>query len=350
MRILITVPSFELTGGVANHYMGLASYFKNDVKYCFYGRRPHIPAVFCLLPDLVHYIWLLFTKHADVVVLNPSMRKYQLIRDGVYLLLAHACGKKVVTFFHGWDYTLSAKLQKESRLFKYVYDKSLFIYVLCSGFKKELEKIGMKTPILLSTTKVADNLLHDFYINKKMNNPVQCILFLARAERSKGLHIVLQSYAKVIKQYPYLKLAVCGVGGYLKEAQEFAKANKLNNVTFFGNVSGKDKIKCFTDADLYILPTVEEGMATSILEAMAFGLPIITRPVGGTKDFFDTTRMGMLIDSFDVDDYVRAIIYFIENQSKVIDIARYNHQYAIEHFMASKVAYKIESDIQNRLK
>lgn len=51
-------------------------------------------------------------------------------------------------------------------------------------------------------------------------------------------------------------------------------------------MTGKLLSEQFESGDIYILPTYFEGMATSVLEAMAFGLPIITTPTGGVKDFF----------------------------------------------------------------
>jgi len=349
MDLLILTPSFKVTGGVASHYMGLANFFQSNITFCKYGKRPHILSLACLIPDFLYFIYLLLTKHWDAVIINPSFRRYQLIRDGLYLLVAKLFRIKVITFFHGWDLKLSKKMKLRPKLFNYVYGKSLFMFVLCSDFKKELRDIGIKVPIILTTTKVDDFLISDFDINKKTNRAIENILFLARAEKSKGLHIVLQAYAKVVKQYPELKLLVCGQGKYLDKAKRIAKSNCLKNVQFLGNVSGNKKIECFTKAGLYILPTEQEGMATSILEAMAFGLPIITRPVGGVKDFFDSANMGVIIDSFEVDEFANAIIYFIKNQSKTRSIAKYNYNYAIKHFLASKVAYSMEFEIQNRL-
>ena len=51
MKVLIITPSWKILGGVANHYKGMAPYWKENIKYLFQGKRVHIPAIFTILPD-----------------------------------------------------------------------------------------------------------------------------------------------------------------------------------------------------------------------------------------------------------------------------------------------------------
>src|SRR5699024_643846 len=102
-KILIITPDINRIGGVANHYLGLKKYWsKERVEYEYYGKRNNLPA-FILLPyDLIKFIGKLVFKKPQVVLINPSLRSYQLVRDGIYLLLAKLFRVKIVTFFHGW--------------------------------------------------------------------------------------------------------------------------------------------------------------------------------------------------------------------------------------------------------
>jgi glycosyltransferase involved in cell wall biosynthesis len=83
-------------------------------------------------------------------------------------------------------------------------------------------------------------------------------------------------------------------------------------------------------------------MPTSVLEAMAFGLPVITRPVGGLVDFFENDKMGYLIESLNPLDYAQKIDLLINDIEKANAIANYNMEYAHEYFLASKVARQLE--------
>lgn len=345
MRILNIVPSFKVLGGVANHYMGLAPFWKNEMMYCTYGKRINIPAIFTLLPDFICYIFKLIFSQIDVVIVNPSLRTYQLRRDAIYILLAKLFRKKVVTFIHGWDFNVGEKIIENPTWFRRIYGKSMFIYVLCSDFKKQLEQIKVESPILLTTTKVADNLVEKFEIGIRKGK-IDTLLFLARVEKYKGIDITLEVFQILKNKYPYLKLSVCGIGTELKNAKQYVSNNNIQDVTFYGNVSGEKLISQFINSDLYILPTYGEGMATSVLEAMAFGLPVITRPVGGVKDFFVEGKIGgFLLSSFKPEDYAMLIEKLIKNPQLTEKISKSNYEYAINHFLASAVTKRYEKDL-----
>lgn len=344
MKILIVVPSFKILGGVANHYIGLNTFWKNKIRYCFQGKREHIPAIYTLMPDFVNFIWKLIINRPDVVILNPSLRNYQLKRDMVYFKIAKLFDKKVITFIHGWDPQVASKISDKPNSFLNSFGKSQFIYVLYSGFLKSLKGFGVKCPVLLTTTKVSDSLLSNFDINTRDGN-VKQILFLARIEKEKGIFITLEAFKFLKKKYNWLTLSVCGSGTALNEAMEFVEKEKIPGVIFHGNLSGDSLIKQFHQSQLYVLPTHGEGMATSVLESMAFGLPVITRPVGGVNDFFVNGQMGYLTESLNAEDYAELLGNFIENKELTKKISHYNHKFAINHFLASKVTCKFEQDI-----
>ena len=296
---------------------------------------------------MIVYIYTLLTYRPDVVVVNPSFRSYQLKRDGFYLLLACLMKKKVVSFFHGWDRTYSKKLeQKPSRYVRW-FNKSAFIYVLCSDFKKALLRMDITAPILLTTTEVRDNLVED-YDNTQRTGEIRNMLFLARIDKRKGIYETIDTFALLKQKYPYLTLNICGDSNdkpFVQEVKEFAAKKKIKDIVFHGAVFGREKIQAFKDNDLYILPSYEEGMATSQLEAMAFGLPIISSPEGGIKDHFVNGEMGYLIDSLDPHEYANRISYLIDHPDVCKRMGNRAFQYAHSHFLASIVARKFETDI-----
>lgn len=347
MKVLIVTPSKKLMGGVTFYYKGLEAYWSNDVAYVTYGRRPKMPALLCVIPDLMVYIYRLLTFRPDVVIVNPSFRPYQLKRDGFYLLLARLMGRKVVSLFHGWDRTYSKRMeQKPSRYVRW-FDKSAFIYVLCSDFKKALRRMGITAPILLTTTEVRDSLVED-YDNDQRTGEIRNLLFLARIDKRKGIYETIETFALLKQKYPYLTLNVCGDSNdrlFVQEVKDFVAKKKIKDVVFHGAVFGREKMQAFKDNDLYILPTYEEGMATSQLEAMAFGLPVISRPEGGIKDHFVNEEMGYLIDSLDPYEYAERIDYLIEHPDVCKRMGNKAFEYAHAHFLASSVARKFEDDI-----
>ena len=343
-KVLIVTPDLKILGGVANHYLGLKKHWSSGVKYITYGRRKSIPAIIMLPIDLLNYILYLVFKRPDVVIINPSLRYYQLFRDVIYLIIAKLMMIDVITFFHGWDEKVILEISKKPLLFRNTYGKSKFIYVLAKKFKTQLKELNLKSPIVLTTTKVDDKLLENFDVNSRPGE-ISNLLFLARVEISKGIIITINAFEKASKKFDFLTLTIVGAGGSLEEAKLYVLNKKIKNVYFKGALSGHKLIKEFKKESIYILPTYGEGMPTSVLEAMAFGLPIITRPVGGLNDFFEENKMGNLIKSLDPTDFSLAINELIRDREKCKNISIYNNKYSSKHFLASIVARNIENDI-----
>lgn len=345
MKVLVVVPCLKLVGGVANHYMGLEPYWKEDVRYCIYGRRERVPALLCLIPDLLVFVYKLVRLRPDIVVVNPSLRPYQLVRDATYLLLAKLFGRKVVTFFHGWDIQLAARIERRPTLFRWVFGRSSLIYVLCSDFKTSLERMGITGRVELNTTKVADHLVDGFDLASR-NRPVSNLLYLARIDKYKGVYVAIDAFEMLQKDYPELKFTIVGNGVDEQRARKYVAQKGLKNVFFTGGLHGKELAAQFAQGDIYILPSYFEGMATSVLEAMAFGLPVLTAPVGGVKDFFVEGQMGYLIDSYDPKDYAVRIRQLLADDDLRWTMSQTNYQYAHAHFMASAIAKRMEHDFR----
>lgn len=344
MKLLLVVPDLSLLGGVANHYLGLSGYWNSDIHYATYGKRKHIPAPLTLLPDIIVFICKLMFHRFDAVVVNPSFRRYQLMRDGIYVLITLIFKKKVITFFHGWDTALAQKLENRRSVFAKVYGKSAFIYVLYSGFKTSLLRMGIKCPILQTTTKIDDKLLDLPFPVKPIQ--IRRILFLSRIIKTKGIYIALDAFSILKDEFKDLTLSICGDGEELEAAQRYAKEKGIVDVTFAGRVDGMNLAESYQQSDIYVLPSYEEGLATSVLEAMGFGLPVITRPVGGIVDFFVNGEMGQLVDSLAPEDFAQAIRTYILSPQLCREIGYHNRQYASTHFRASRIAKQFEDDIR----
>jgi len=345
MKVLINTPDLAFHGGVSNHFKGLRPYWSQNVKYNFIGGRKGVPGPLLLIYDYIKFFFLCVFGKYDIIILNPSLGKTALKRDALFLKISKWFKIKTVVFFHGWSNDIVKELNTNSTKFNERFNKADKIIVLAQAFKENLIKWGITKPIYLTTTKVNDGLLQKFDFNKKGWN--QNILFLTRIETYKGIFTTLEAFMVVKSKIPNATLTIAGDGNQLVKAKDFVQKNKIQDVQFLGNISGKILSETFTDSAIYILPSHSEGMPTSVLEAMAFGLPIITRPVGGLVDFFEEYRMGFLIESLEPKDYADKIIHLLENPDKCKEIGKYNNEYAKKHFLASKVALDIESKLKS---
>ena len=346
MKILINTPSLSLLGGVANHYLGLKDYWTENVKYNTVGKRSNKSGSGLLwLPyDVFKFIFKLLTFHPDVILLNPSLGNSALKRDFIFLNIAHFFGFKVAIMIHGfdWDY---AKVVDKAWVSRNL-NKSILVFVLAQIFKNELLKWGVKSPVILTTTKVDDMLLENYSPLESRSGEVSNILFLARIERTKGVFIAVDSFWNLKKKYKNLTLTIAGNGNDLVEVEQYVKKKKIPDVCFCGRLDGKAVADAYKNADLFLFPTYYgEGLPTVVLEAMAFGLPVFTRTVGGLVDFFENGKMGFITDSLDPADFANAMEEHILNPELTKKVSDYNATYAASHFMASEIAKDLEHNI-----
>ncbi|HLR38063.1 MAG TPA: hypothetical protein VK084_08455, partial [Chitinophagaceae bacterium] len=60
-------------------------------------------------------------------------------------------------------------------------------------------------------------------------------------------------------------------------------------------------------------------------------------------DFFEENKMGYLLESTEPDEYAEKVIKLFEDEEKLKKIGKYDHKYAIDNFLASKVASNLEN-------
>ena len=266
------------------------------------------------------------------------MGKNAVARDLLYLRIAKFLGKKVSVFFHGFN-TENAKNINIDKMVKQL-NRCECIFVLSQKFASQLNEWGVNVPVHTTTTKVDDKLLENFNIEEK-DYTSRNILYLARISKEKGIFITLDTFKILQEKNHELRFRIAGVGYDLEAAMAYAQKNNIK-VEFLGGLYGQALIDEFKNAYVYIFTSYHEGMPTSVLEAMAFGLPVVTRPVGGLVDFFENEKMGYMIDSFNAKDFADSIERLVNDEEKAKKMSVINYKFAKNRFLASSVAKMIE--------
>jgi glycosyltransferase involved in cell wall biosynthesis len=254
----------------------------------------------------------------------------------------------VLVFFHGWSKDFEQIISKRFLwFFQHTFGQADGFIVLAKEFKYILQKWGVKQPIYLLSTAIEDSLLTNFLISEKLEQtkitPQLKVLFLARLHKEKGVFETVDAVSMLIQKGLPISLSIAGDGPIMNELRKYVSSLNIpgKSVDFLGYVKNMNKIKTFTNHHLYCLPSYSEGLPTSVLEAMAFGLPVITRPVGGLVDIFEDGKMGFLCQGKKPEEIASAIERIITNKPLMLQMSEYNHVFAKEHFMASIVTKKI---------
>jgi glycosyltransferase involved in cell wall biosynthesis len=136
------------------------------------------------------------------------------------------------------------------------------------------------------------------------------IATVGRMEEQKGHAFLLEAFAS-LRQIPELEgisLRLLMVGdGRLRAAteQRAADLNIAGICRFVGSI--KDLADVYCAMDVFVMPSLWEGLSLAMLEAMAAGLPMIATDVGGARDVLGDSLRGILVPAADASALVRAI-------------------------------------------
>lgn len=360
--VKILVPRLHNIGGVANYYSVLIKHLSHEFVYIYRGstskNEPRLKIPWRLFKD--YFVFFRKTRSkTKALVINSSLGKDGFFRDGFYFMLVPVKIKKIV-FFRGWNPEFERKIDQSSFLktwLKKTFFKADHIIVLSSQFKNKLIEWGFNKPVSIETTLVDENLLNgdNFKNLSDLRDRIGQlnILYLGNISKAKGVWELVEC-VKLLKSGSGIKgftFTIAGDGQELMALKNYSVSHSLN-IAFPGYVSGTAKVATFRQAHLYVFSSYHEGLPNSILEAMAFGLPIITTRVGGIPDFFENEKMGLFLDNRNPKHIAEKIRYLLDRPALMKQIAEYNYHYAKEHFYAPKIAKRfeciVESVINNR--
>lgn len=156
----------------------------------------------------------------------------------------------------------------------------------------------------------------EFFIPKKKNGNKTNIIFLGRAFPRKGGEYLLKSFESVSKKFD-CELIIAGV-----ERSSIKQPIKNPKVKILGGVPYAELPQFYHTGDIFCLPSTWETVPTSILEAMACGLPIIATDVGGITEIVKDGETGLIVPSRDCDALTNAMTTMIEDTDKRIEMGK----------------------------
>jgi glycosyltransferase involved in cell wall biosynthesis len=129
----------------------------------------------------------------------------------------------------------------------------------------------------------------------------KCLLSVSRlraADRYKGVDTVLRALPTVLKQHPEIIYKIAGDGDDRARLQKLATDLGVENgVEFCGEVTGHQLHDLYSQADIFVLPSQEEGFGIVFLEAMSYGLPVVAARAAATPEVVQDEITGLLMAS-----------------------------------------------------
>lgn len=200
-----------------------------------------------------------------------------------------------------------------NRFLKWLSKESVKYFIVPSrALGDSMKSLGFRTFYLQHFVDLSK--FHAVPLPENTNN----ILFVGYLHFSKGVHILLQAFAYVIKKIPSARLEIVGDGPYETELRRLSSSLKLDNhVRFCGSVSPFDIPVFYQKANLVVLPSVvTENSPLSVYEAMASARPVIGSNAGGIPDLVSENENGYLFSPGDTEDLSRKILQLLSDRKK----------------------------------
>ena len=204
---------------------------------------------------------------------------------------------------------------------RFFYRKEQFAVVSDSS-KNELKRYGIKD----GKIKIIHNgMEHNFYVpspERDVEKNGKYLLFIGRLQKYKGILDVCETFEKVSKKFPDLKLKIAGSGTFRAKLEKWIKKRNLDEkILLLGFISQDEKLRLLQHAFLLVQPSYKEGWGLTVIEANACGVPVVANNAPGLCDSVIDGKTGLLYKFGDVDDAAAKISELLENPQKYSELS-----------------------------
>lgn len=149
--------------------------------------------------------------------------------------------------------------------------------------------------------------------HKFREKPPYTFLFIGRLAAEKNIPRIVRAFSVIHEKFPESSLRIVGEGEMQKTIEELVESLNLKNaaaiVPWTEDVPGE-----MEKADIFLLASLHEAYALTLVEAMAVGLPIVTTDVGCVDEVVKDSVHGVVVYEKDVSSYVSAMERMVNNQ------------------------------------
>ena len=142
------------------------------------------------------------------------------------------------------------------------------------------------------------------------------IIFAGRLSKEKGIEILLETATQLPDNY---HLLIAGSGPLEEKVQNLA--DKKTNVHYLGYQSKQNLLSLIRGSDLLIQPSLEEGMSSTLLEAMACGTCILGSNIEGISEIVENNKNGLLVEPNNSDELLNKILDLLPKKEKRLMMA-----------------------------
>jgi glycosyltransferase involved in cell wall biosynthesis len=137
---------------------------------------------------------------------------------------------------------------------------------------------------------------------------------VANLKDVKGHDILIRAFRRVVDELPHARLVICGEGEDGPALQCLCRELALTEHVFFLGLR-HDLGSIYRDLDLYVHSSRAEGLPNSVLEAMAYGVPVVATSAGGTTELLANHGGDCLVPLEDACALAKAMLRMLKDEA-----------------------------------
>lgn len=255
----------------------------------------------------------LLTHRYDLCYLAITCHGIGFLKDAPFVLLCKLFQSKVVIHQHNKGMSNCVNRWPYRYLLPLVYHKTKVI--LLSWFLyDDISKVVKREQVMICPNGIPE------IENPKSNiNAMPNLLFLSNLIESKGIYVLLDA-CEILKEKGY-RFICHVVGGETKSINrcifesEIRKRNLEELVVYHGAKYGTEKIAYLNKADIFVQPTYEDCFPLTIVEAMAYGKPVVSTTEGAVPDLVKNGVNGYVCERKNPKSLAAALEKLLENET-----------------------------------
>lgn len=198
-------------------------------------------------------------------------------------------------------------------LFKRIFTRADWVTTISSYLADWARDMGAQAPVTIVPNGVDMGKFKSQKLKVKSNGEEKIVITTSRLVEKNGVGDLIEAMRYLPDN---VTLWIIGSGPLEEELKmQITKLKIENRVKMFGFMSHDKMLEYLKQADVFVRPSLSEGLGNSFLEAMAVGLPIVGTPVGGIPDFLKDGETGLFCRPRDPKDIAKKVQRIIEDDT-----------------------------------
>jgi len=169
-----------------------------------------------------------------------------------------------------------------------------------------------------------------------------CVLFVGSLIPRKGLPFLIEAAKKIVKEQKETKFLIVGEGPLRNHLDNSIETAKLSsNFRFLGNLKDDKLTAVYNCADIFALPSIQEGQGIVLLEAQACAKPVVAFNIGGVNEAVRNGETGLLVKLGNTDEFADALLKLISDKALQEKMGANGRRFVVENFTWDICAQKM---------